>query len=335
MSASSFPASSPAAATVTTDPTSVVGRRAAAFVLDLLLYTLVMAFIGPTPLSPLAEYSEGARSGACEDVRDTNDDIVGCTQLDDRIYVTEAEDLPVQLVVFVVVVALYVGVQGATGTTPGKAIFGVRVVDEAGRPPGFARSLGRSVLWIVDGQPFGLPLVGFVTALTTTGHRRVGDMAARTYVVPGAHRGPVVLPAPPLGPPPPPWGPPPPSWGPPAGPPTPEPPPPAPAGQPVTDAEPSPSPDAGTAVPAAAGPGAEPAPPGHAEGAPPAGPDRPDVPERTAASTTPPAGTAATGPDPSTYAPQWDAARGTYIVWDPSRGQWLGWDATGARWLPL
>jgi hypothetical protein len=34
-------------------------------------------------------------------------------------------------------------------------------------------------------------------------------------------------------------------------------------------------------------------------------------------------------------APQWDAARGTYIQWDPTRMVWLQWSQTTQQWTPL
>ena len=48
----------------------------------------------------------------------------------------------------------------------------------------------RWLLWIVDGFPYVIPgLTGFIVALTTAGHRRVGDMAAKTFVVKRAAAG--------------------------------------------------------------------------------------------------------------------------------------------------
>jgi hypothetical protein len=44
-----------------------------------------------------------------------------------------------------------------------------------------------------------------------------------------------------------------------------------------------------------------------------------------------PAAEAAT-PD---YNPQWDPARGTYIVWSAERGHWLGWDDAAKEWKRL
>jgi uncharacterized RDD family membrane protein YckC len=79
--------------------------------------------------------------------------------------------------------AVFVVAQGLTGATPGKVLVGVRVVDEHGRPPGMARALVRSLAWIVDGFPYLVPFVGFVTAAADGDGRRVGDRWAGTYVV--------------------------------------------------------------------------------------------------------------------------------------------------------
>ena len=75
-------------------------------------------------------------------------------------------------------------IQGATGGTPGKLILGLRVVDQkTGNLAGLGKCLVRTLMWIVDAQPFGLPLVGLITGVASKGHRRVGDMVASTFVV--------------------------------------------------------------------------------------------------------------------------------------------------------
>src|SRR3546814_1986520 len=74
---------------------------------------------------------------------------------------------------------MLVVLQGLTGWTIGKLITGLRVVGEDGRAPGLGKALLRWVLWVLDGFPYVLPLVGGIVALTTVGHRRVGDMAAK------------------------------------------------------------------------------------------------------------------------------------------------------------
>ncbi len=81
------------------------------------------------------------------------------------------------------VLAVHVVLTGIVGWTPGKRALGLRTVGEDGGPPGIGRALLRTLLLAVDLQPCGVPAVGLITALTTVGHRRVGDMAAKTSVV--------------------------------------------------------------------------------------------------------------------------------------------------------
>jgi uncharacterized RDD family membrane protein YckC len=179
------------------DPTAVVGRRVAGWIVDFLLYLLVMAFFSATPLSPLAEYDENtqdlSQTDACEILADRQD-AVQCFMFGDTVYWTDGDDVAVQAVVWLAFVVAYIVLQGLTGWTPGKLIAGIRAVDEYGRVPGIGKSAIRSVLWIIDGLPC-LPLVGFICLLTTTGHRRVGDMAAKTFVVRASDLGrPVIVP---------------------------------------------------------------------------------------------------------------------------------------------
>jgi hypothetical protein len=85
--------------------------------------------------------------------------------------------------------------QGLTGASVGKAIAGLRTVGEDGQRPGIGKAFIRTLLWAVDAAPWLVPLVGLITGLTTTGHRRVGDMAAKTFVVRAADAGsPIVVP---------------------------------------------------------------------------------------------------------------------------------------------
>lgn len=83
--------------------------------------------------------------------------------------------------------------QGLVGWTPGKLCTGIRVVNEQGRGPGIGRSLIRWLLMIIDDLCAGL--VGLIVMLVSKGHRRVGDMAAKTFVVKTQYRGaPIVVP---------------------------------------------------------------------------------------------------------------------------------------------
>jgi uncharacterized RDD family membrane protein YckC len=168
----------------------VIGTRTAAWIVDLLLYAvLIIGVLGPTPLSPLAEYSKVpdgmSMDTACERVGDLADDVSSCFLIGDRVYFTDSSDAAIQIVGWLAYVGLiYIVWQGLTGLTPGKLLFGLRTVGEDGKAPGMGRAFIRSVLWIVDGFPYCIPgIVGFVTGLTSSGHRRVGDMAAKTFVV--------------------------------------------------------------------------------------------------------------------------------------------------------
>ena len=69
-----------------------------------------------------------------------------------------------------------------TGTTAGKRIMGITVVDADGGRPGAVAVLKRTVFRLVDALP-ALYLVGFILVLVTPEKRRVGDMIAKTRVV--------------------------------------------------------------------------------------------------------------------------------------------------------
>ncbi len=201
MSAYPYPAppvAYPVGGSSAADPTAVMGRRIVAWVIDYLLFSLVMSFVGPTPLSPLAEYHKipsGFSGDACT-VLEKAGDATGCFTLGNRVYFTSSADTAVAFLVALAWFLLIYGVlQGTRGVTPGKALLGVAVVEPGGQPPGVGRSLLRSLLWIVDGFPWCFPLVGLIVAFSSKGHRRVGDMLANTFVVGKAFRGrPVVVP---------------------------------------------------------------------------------------------------------------------------------------------
>jgi uncharacterized RDD family membrane protein YckC len=192
-------AASPYPAVSTTDPTAVMGRRSVAFIIDVLLFFLVASFFGPTPLSPFALYEEipsGFDYGdACEQLMDS-DDVAACFEVGGRAYYTDNTDVAVASLVSLAYFLLILGLlQGLKGFTPGKGLLGVRAVDEQGQMPGIGKALGRSILWIVDAAPWIFPLVGLITGFTTKGHRRVGDMAAKTFVIGKADVGrPVIVP---------------------------------------------------------------------------------------------------------------------------------------------
>jgi uncharacterized RDD family membrane protein YckC len=186
--ASPYPVASPA------DPTAVMGRRSVAWIIDVLLFFLVASFFGPTPLSPFALY-EKVPSGfdygdACSQIYDRGDDVAACQEYFGRAYYIDNTDAIVaSLVTLAYFLLIPVLLQGLKGFTPGKGIMGVRAVDEQGQVPGIGKALVRSLMWIVDAAPWVIPLVAPIVAFTSKGHRRVGDMAAKTFVIGKADMG--------------------------------------------------------------------------------------------------------------------------------------------------
>lgn len=72
-----------------------------------------------------------------------------------------------------------------TGATPGKRVFGLRVVMDNGLPVTPAAALTRNLLRVADFLPFGYAFA-IVTMLVRRDCKRLGDLAAGTLVV---HQG--------------------------------------------------------------------------------------------------------------------------------------------------
>jgi hypothetical protein len=154
----------------------------------------------------------------------------------------------------------------------------------------------RSLAGIVDYLPCCyVPLVGIITMVSTKSHQRVGDMAAKSYVIDAAYAGyPVQIPGvttTPTGP----WAVPDPGYG-----------------APGYGSGGYGAPGYGAGY--AATPGFNPA-----EGAPQAYDTSGHAP--------------GANPDPS--APQWDQARNTWIRWNAAIGQWEGQEPRSGGWFPL
>lgn len=335
-----------------------MGRRVGAWVVDSVITLAPAVGLFTSDLEYLDEGDLGqSGSDFCDEYMDQEDGV--CVDAGDRVYFSDGVPVAPWLVALGIGLLIAVLLQGLKGWTPGKLLFGLRTVGEDGQVPGIGWALIRWVLFLVDGLCAGL--VGLIVALSNKGHRRVGDMAAKTYVVgkeyaggpivvpgvtssypagypgyPGAPSGPGAPGAPGAG-----WGPPPgrppgdqpqtwgrpPAWGPP----------------PTWGGPPAESPETRAGGPAGWSPlGGEAAP---TEGAEPAEPEptrEPAAPEPQGPLGAPareepepePEPEASTAAQPG-YNPQWDPARGTYIVWSPERGQWLGWDDAAKEWKPL
>ncbi|MET0901751.1 MAG: RDD family protein [Acidimicrobiales bacterium] len=165
------------------DPTKVVGRRVVAVLLDALLVLV------PTMLLLTARFEyldvddlDTSADQYCDAYMDQADGI--CVEVDDRVYFSDDTFVGAQGYYLVSSVVILVVLQGLTGWTPGKLITGIRVRRSSGGPPGIGKAALRWVLWIADGFPYVIPgLTAFIVALSSPGHRRIGDMVADTFVV--------------------------------------------------------------------------------------------------------------------------------------------------------
>jgi uncharacterized RDD family membrane protein YckC len=177
-----------------TDPTAVMGRRIGAFFIDVATGFAVFTLIF-FPLATKRTVAETLQLPGCHleqnDVGDSTQ--IQCDnrqvfRIGDTVYEAGGGAFLLDLAF----VFLYFGVvAGLTGASLGKLLVGIRVVSEDGSIVGVPRSLLRGLLWFVD-----IVIVGLVLALTTRGHRRLGDMAAGTYVVTKHAVGsPIVIPA--------------------------------------------------------------------------------------------------------------------------------------------
>lgn len=173
------------------DPTNVVGARVGAWFIDLFVYlVLVVGAIAASgtweaDVSAVPEIANGDEI-YCDIWYADNDGF--CSYSDGELTTLEFDAAWVTGA-FLLNFVGYVIIQGTTGGSLGKLAVGLRVVDVNGRQAGFGRSLARTLLWVVDGIVCGFPVVGGIVMVSATGHRRVGDMVAGTYVVRKHHVG--------------------------------------------------------------------------------------------------------------------------------------------------
>lgn len=186
---------------VQADPTAVFGRRVLALLIDaaLILVPTIMlitaSFEYKTSETMLSEGRTGEQF--CEQVLDGDGFCADFSDVEgvERVYFADSVGTGPTFLYWGATFGMLVILQAFTGWTLGKLITGIRTVREDGRPPGFVKALVRWLLWIVDAFPYFLPLVGFIVGLTTVGHRRVGDMVAKTFVVRASAAGsPIVVP---------------------------------------------------------------------------------------------------------------------------------------------
>ncbi|MBX3313853.1 MAG: RDD family protein [Actinobacteria bacterium] len=289
------------------DPTNVVGRRIGAWIIDLIIFVILWVVVATVSGFEVKTYeglqTQTAAERFCDAWQDRYDGTCIATQ-DSAITV---EGPPVFLILVAGHMVAYGVLSGVLGGSLGKLAVGLRVVTADGQRAGIGKNLLRTVLWVGDAFTCMIPLIGGIMMVSTKGHRRLGDMAAGTFVV---DKGQVGLPLeiPGLTSPATAYGPgyAPPSYG-------------APAGWDV---------GAPTGPPQQPGWGTGPTqqPPGSwGQPMPPAGPTPP----------MPSAPTPTAGATPGADSPTWDPARNAYIQYDRELAAWMQWDDATNAWKPI
>lgn len=292
------------------DPTKVEGRRISAWTIDLMIFlamSLGILFATGGVSWRTVQFDTAQDAIDYCDTFDTQSNSRACVPFEDEAWVIDVAGSADGVWLFYTIT--YVVMQGMTGGSPGKLMLGLRVVDVHGRKAGIGKSFLRTLLWVVDAITCGIPVLGGILLVSTNGHRRVGDMAAGTFVVRKESVGtPIVLPPRPgsyeYA-----YGYPPPGWAAPGYPPP---------GTPPAGSDP-------TAIASVGTSGSSP------------DADMPMYPATTPYD--PPDPTPyvppATFATPDTDGPHWDEARDTYIQYDRAVSAWLEWDDRLGVWRPI
>jgi uncharacterized RDD family membrane protein YckC len=188
------PAGYGAAVPAGVDPTKALWRRIFAYVIDAALGTLIALAVAGA-LGDVDTADARRCPDQLPDDRVCIDLTSGTGDDDEQILLIDTSAVLIATGAWLAwVVVNDVLLQGTTGATVGKFVTGARVVRPDGGRPGIGKALVRTLLLIVDLISLILPL-GLWVAMFSRGHRRIGDMAADTYVVKARYAGrPVVLP---------------------------------------------------------------------------------------------------------------------------------------------
>ena len=202
-----------------TDPTAVMGRRIVAFILDALVAAVIVgALIVPAFFSSAEKATWPTASAAaahCNEVNSNTLDRIDngsnngqsvqfqagdhfCVNAGDKTYelsptkTTELYRNSYLLYAAIIFLNLCL-LQGLSGASVGKLLLGLRVVKADGTKAGIGWNILRTLLLVVD--EFCCFIVGLATSSRSAGHKRVGDMAASTFVVNKSALGsPLVIP---------------------------------------------------------------------------------------------------------------------------------------------
>jgi uncharacterized RDD family membrane protein YckC len=82
-------------------------------------------------------------------------------------------------------IAYYVLTQRRSGRSPGKAMFGIRVVDQDGAVPAVGALIRRTIPLVIE----YFYVIAFFAILTSVNRQRLGDRWAHTYVIDDSDEG--------------------------------------------------------------------------------------------------------------------------------------------------
>jgi uncharacterized RDD family membrane protein YckC len=184
-----------------TDPTKIMGSRIGAYIVDAVLMTIVavvlVLMIGVDTYRKVDAGSPTAAAQLCAEYQRFNTtvetggfdgqptELRACRVVGNEAWISDTDRTQVQLTTWAITAVLmtlnYVVLTTFTGASLGKLLFGLRVVRSDGTRAGPFANVVRTVVLLVDAFCCGIP--GLISAYNSKGHRRLGDMAANTYVV--------------------------------------------------------------------------------------------------------------------------------------------------------
>lgn len=180
------------------DPTAVMGRRIGAYIIDVVLLSIIAIgimvplFMSTSVTAPAGtvncgtdssdsfgsqDFDSGFRTGTTVDICFENGDEVRYIPANKEAQFITTGYLVTGGASFTMLILL----QGLVGGSPGKLLLGLRVVKEGGENAGVLRCLVRTILLPIDAACCAI--IGLLTAFNSKRHRRVGDMAASTMVI--------------------------------------------------------------------------------------------------------------------------------------------------------
>lgn len=162
---------------------SVVGRRVVAAIIDLIIASIIFFVLG---------LLTGVRQDQVHTTKRVYATIVG-PRNGQVVHEWENENITTSrvslvgirsLICYLIVFTYYWLPEFLIGATVGKLAMAIRVRKSDGTKISIAQALIRNLLRVVDAFPFFIPyLLGFIVILTTPHKQRVGDLAAKTFVI--------------------------------------------------------------------------------------------------------------------------------------------------------